>query len=297
MFTLNQLSMFVKVTEKGSFSKAAEEAQVTANAVAKQMKLLEEEFGVKLLEKQFKGQTLTTAGEKLYKNAKKLLELCENSVKEVQETELEAHNTIRIGTSVVTPMDIFDDLYVRIRKAYPEYTFKLVPFENVPDEKGLVVPYPGNTFDIYVSSYDENMLEQRNLNAFEVAKAPLYAIMSVNHRLADKEVIEHSDLAGETIITGRRGKYAFFDEFVNYITEKENVEVKEVFSYSPEIYNECASGNEIMLGMGNLTKIHPLLHRVPIRWEKTSLYGFVYSKEPTPKVVRFIDKLELLLRG
>lgn len=295
MYTLNQLVMFINVAEKGSFSKAAEGSSVTANAVAKQMKILEEEFGVKLLEKSFKGQSLTSAGEKLYKNAKVLIDMCSDAVAEVKLADKNDENVIRIGTSVLTPFDVIDDFFVKIRKTHPELVFELVPFTNEANEEGIVVPYPGSTFDIYASSYDEIMIEGRNLNALEVKKAKLYAIMSVNHRLADKEILEHDDLEGETLMVATRGRQGYLDDFCDYISKVHDVNFKQIFAYDAETYSDCANSNDIMLGMGNLSKVHPLLVRVPIRWDKDCAYGIIYSKNPTPKVSRFIEMVKDIL--
>ena len=44
--------------------------------------------------------------------------------------------------------------------------------------------------------------------------------------------------------------------------------------------------------MGNLIKIHSMLKRVPIRWDKECSYGLMYAKDASPTVLKFISTIE-----
>jgi DNA-binding transcriptional LysR family regulator len=71
---LDQLRAFVEVVERGSFTAAAKELNLTQPAVTHQVHELEQRFKVTLLERLGKRAYLTEAGEKLLEHARHLLE-------------------------------------------------------------------------------------------------------------------------------------------------------------------------------------------------------------------------------
>jgi LysR family transcriptional regulator, low CO2-responsive transcriptional regulator len=71
---LKQLEVFVNVAESGSFSKGAEATFLTQSTVSQHISALEEEFGLKLLDRTGKGALLTEGGKLLVDHARRLLE-------------------------------------------------------------------------------------------------------------------------------------------------------------------------------------------------------------------------------
>ncbi len=57
-----QIKTFIVVADAGSFNKAAEQLFISSTAVIKQMNLLENHLGVRLLQRSHKGLSLTEAG-------------------------------------------------------------------------------------------------------------------------------------------------------------------------------------------------------------------------------------------
>ena len=71
---LKQLEVFVKVAESGSFSKGAEAAFITQSTVSQHISALENEFGLKLLDRTGKGALLTEGGKLLLERARRLID-------------------------------------------------------------------------------------------------------------------------------------------------------------------------------------------------------------------------------
>src|ERR1044072_4517173 len=71
---LDQLRAFIEVIERGSFTAAARELNLTQPAVTHQVQELERRFKVTLVERFGKHAYLTQAGEKLIEHARYLLE-------------------------------------------------------------------------------------------------------------------------------------------------------------------------------------------------------------------------------
>lgn len=60
---LNQVRYFQAVVRLGSFTRAAEECNISQSAISQQVKALEQELGVVLLERAGRSFSLTPAGE------------------------------------------------------------------------------------------------------------------------------------------------------------------------------------------------------------------------------------------
>jgi DNA-binding transcriptional LysR family regulator len=67
--TYKQLQVFVSLIQENSFSGAAQQLNVTQPAISWQLKSLENELGISLMDRDTRGFTLTEAGRALYQNA------------------------------------------------------------------------------------------------------------------------------------------------------------------------------------------------------------------------------------
>ncbi|MDO4816740.1 MAG: LysR family transcriptional regulator [Bacillota bacterium] len=82
---LNQLEFFTAVAETGSFTKAANHMYVSHSTASRAVSALEEELGVRLIERGNRVVALTEAGERLLPKAKEILRLADEI-----ETEMRA---------------------------------------------------------------------------------------------------------------------------------------------------------------------------------------------------------------
>lgn len=77
MINLYQLQIFVTVSERGSFSAAAEELKLTQPGVSQHIKLLEQAYKVRLFNRNGPHIDLTEAGHRLLESARQLLQQAE----------------------------------------------------------------------------------------------------------------------------------------------------------------------------------------------------------------------------
>ena len=69
-----QLSYFVAVVDTGSISAASRQVHIAQPALTRQIRLLEEDLGTRLLERHPRGVSPTVAGKALYSEAMQLLD-------------------------------------------------------------------------------------------------------------------------------------------------------------------------------------------------------------------------------
>jgi DNA-binding transcriptional LysR family regulator len=79
IFEIGLLRTFVAVCASGSFSKAAQSVNLTRSAVSLHIKRLEEQVGLRLLDRRASGLVLTEEGEVLLSYARRILDLSEEA--------------------------------------------------------------------------------------------------------------------------------------------------------------------------------------------------------------------------
>src|SRR5512138_372746 len=70
---LKQLEVFLAVVESGSFSRGAEATFITQSTVSQHISALEQELGIRLLDRTGKGTTPTVAGKILLDHARRIV--------------------------------------------------------------------------------------------------------------------------------------------------------------------------------------------------------------------------------
>ncbi len=122
---LSRYSIFCKVVESRSFTKAAESLGYSQSAVSQMVKALEQELGTILVSRGKSGITLTKDGESYYPyiqgiyNSENMLE---KKQKEMNGLE---NSTIRIGTFTSISRNVLPQLMQRFKQKYPYVHFIL----------------------------------------------------------------------------------------------------------------------------------------------------------------------------
>jgi len=284
-----QLDTFIKVADSGSFSKAAEELHISPTAVIKQINLLESDLNLRLLARTHRGISLTEAGKSLYKDVKYLIQYSKDSLVRARNAMQDNENIIRIGTSLMTPTQFLMELWPKIHEHCPELKFQLVPFENTPENAREILKNLGQNIDLVAGLYDGSMLKHRGCAALELSKEPICCAVSIHHRLAAKSRLTLSDLSGENLMLIRRGWNSYVDLLRDNIWENyPQINVVDFSFYDVNVFNQCESGKDVLMAVGNWENVHPLLKILPVQWDYVIPFGLLYSPNPSPQVLTFI---------
>jgi DNA-binding transcriptional LysR family regulator len=73
MLDLNSLQLFIHAADQGSLSKAAAQSNLALAAVSRRMTMLEDYYGVRLLERTGRGVKVTAAGRELLEHGREVL--------------------------------------------------------------------------------------------------------------------------------------------------------------------------------------------------------------------------------
>src|ERR1700730_6722641 len=130
---LRHLRYFVAVAEALSFTKAAENLHLAQPSLTRQIKDLETEIKVQLIDRSGKRISLTVEGESFLLDARSLLAECAQSVQAVQRLSRGECGQLNIGYVANVYHDLLPATLGAFRKAYPRTALNL--FEMTPAEQ------------------------------------------------------------------------------------------------------------------------------------------------------------------
>lgn len=286
-----QLDTFVAVAEQGSFSKAAEKLYITPTAVMKQINALESHLGFALFVRTNHGLALTAAGESFLQDAKYIIDYSDRAIEKAKDIDnKDKQQSIRIGTSIMTPAKFLLDVWAEVQKFNPHLKIELIPFDNTPVNAVEILKNLGKHIDIVGGLYDERFLEERGCQATHLYDKKLTFAIPVTHPLCGKSKINIADLKGQKVLLIRKNWNEYVDELREDLTAN-GVTVEEFELFNLNAYNRAAQENVPIITVDGWEDVHPLLKIVPADWEYRIPFGILYSPTPTKQVKDFINTL------
>lgn len=128
--TLSQLSVFVRIIETGSFTKAASELGLSRSAVSKSLSKLEEKLGKILIRRTTRNIFLTEHGEAVFNRAIMLLQECDDMFSQVRNFS-EPEGCIRLSCSVAYGSKILPEFITSYQKKFPRVKFHVDLNDNI----------------------------------------------------------------------------------------------------------------------------------------------------------------------
>jgi DNA-binding transcriptional LysR family regulator len=123
---LRQLEIFVKVAEYGSFSKAAAALYLTQPTVSEHIRTLEDELGVRLLDRLGRGAAVTRAGQLLLSYAKRMLALSREARQALDGFQGRMSGELLVGASTIPGEYVLPAMIGRFKDKYPDISITLL---------------------------------------------------------------------------------------------------------------------------------------------------------------------------
>ena len=187
---LRHLRYFIAVADELSFTKAALKLRLAQPSLTRQVRNLEDEIGVRLLDRANNRVTLTAEGRAFLFDAKKLLALCAESVASVQRMQRGESSQLNIGYVANIHFGLLPAIFGAFRKLCPSVALNLfdmtraAQFEAIDSRRidlgfvGLLPEHPG-----------------RDLLSECVAQDKMLVAVPEQHPLARKSTPKLADLA------------------------------------------------------------------------------------------------------
>ena len=287
-----RLETFLCVADNGSFNKAAEVLYISPPAVIKQINGLEKSLGFSLFLRTHRGLFLTAAGASLAEDARYVIQYSKDSIVRARRAMELGAETIRIGSSPMTPAQVLVDLMPQLQDFDQRIKFQVIPFENTPENAREILSHLGRNIDVVAGIFDETMLRLRRCQGFELKRTPRCCALSLHHPLARKDFLTVEDLHGEALMLIREGWNHYVDELRHDLMDGHpEIKLIDFDFYDTEAFNECDRKNALLMAVPQWEAVHPLLKILPVRWDYTVPYGLLYGHKPSAPVKRFLHAL------
>lgn len=194
------LNVFVTVTEKKSFSRAAEDLHMTQPAVSQYIRSLEETMNVRLLERTNKYVRLTKAGEIVYHHAKEIVGLYGRMHHLVNDLSHEASGQLSIGASYTFGEYVLPHILARLLEDYP----RIQPDVTIGNTAEIADLIMSRQLDVGI--VEGRFKENRQLTTQAFAEDRMILVASADHPLSLKtKAIEWKELIEQTWIIREEG--------------------------------------------------------------------------------------------
>jgi LysR family hca operon transcriptional activator len=195
---LRHLRYFIAVAEEGSFLTAAQRRLNTSQpSLSRQIRDLETEVGVPLLERQARGVALTDAGRVFLDHARLALSQVEAATDGARRTAQPQKPVLSMGFMVGLEVMWLPHLLRILREEEPEVEVTLCS-QSSPE---LALALARGKLDIAFLRPEK---QNGGLTFKLLAKEPLIAVLPADHRLASRKRIRPQDLVRETYVSSAR---------------------------------------------------------------------------------------------
>jgi DNA-binding transcriptional LysR family regulator len=215
----SRLKAFCLIVEMKSFSRAAEATLITQSAMSHMIRNLEEEMGVKLLNRSGKTVIPTPAGRLFYRNAKKILGQYRTMEDSIYTLINKVKGTLCIGASTTAASYLLPQVFYSFSRSYPEVRVDLAVSST---EKIINCLYEGRIESAVV----EGNLKNSTLFPYVIAEDDIVIIASNDNPLAKKQVVAPDDLLSQQFIMPETG--SGIREFVDDLLQDLKIDPKAI---------------------------------------------------------------------
>jgi DNA-binding transcriptional LysR family regulator len=197
---LRQLRYLVALAEEGNFTRAAASEHIAQPAMSQQIRRLEDELGLALVERTTRRVALTEAGSLLVVRCRRILAELEAANAELQSLRGMHTGHVTIGAMhTMGPVDLSLALAL-FREQHPNVRFTVR--EQSSEEMAEMLRV--DELDLAFLSVTERV-ESRGLGLHQLVSEELVVLLPREHRLGARSDLRMAELAGEPFISFRTG--------------------------------------------------------------------------------------------
>lgn len=198
MPTVKQLRYLVAIADTLHFRRAAEMTHVTQPTLSGQLRELESRLGVQLVERSRARVVLTPIGKEIATLARTVLRDVQRITEVAKHGQQPLGGTIRLGVLPTLGPYLFPHILPELHENYPD--LKLYVREGMPT--ALMYGLEEGQLDLLLFALP---VRNGDLQTTRLFREPLWIAAPADHRLADKDFADRSDLKGETVLSLERG--------------------------------------------------------------------------------------------
>ncbi len=196
-FTLDQLRILKAIAAEGSFKRAADSLYVSQPAVSLQVQNLEKQLNVPLFDRGGRRAKLTEAGYLLLSYGEKIIALCQETCRAIEDLQNLQGGTLIVGASQTTGTYLIPRMIGLFRQKYPDVSVQLQVHSTRRTSWGVA----NGQVDLAIIGGEVPGELQETLRIVPYAEDELALILPSFHPLAKVETIQKEDLYKLNFIT------------------------------------------------------------------------------------------------
>ena len=210
---LRQIEYLQSVIENGNFYQAAEQCHVSQSAISQQIKKLEEELGVQLLERHNRTFSLTDAGEHFYRKSLVITKDLKQIIAETRRIASDDNKILRIGYYKGYHGNELSEAISLFSEKYPTIDVQVT----VGSHEELYHAKENNLIDLALN--DQRRAFSDAYNNVILAESTLYIELSAKNPLSKLPCLEISDLKNIPCIlvmnpSGQKEEQAYYETII-----------------------------------------------------------------------------------
>jgi DNA-binding transcriptional LysR family regulator len=197
---LRQLQYLVTLAEERHFTRAAAREHIAQPALSQQIRRLEDEVGLALVERTTRQVSITAAGELLVARARRILAEVDAARSELQSLRGVYTGHVTVGAMhTMGPIDV-SLVLARFHERHPgvELTVREMSSEEMAEMLRV------DELDLAFLSVTER-IESHGLGLYQLVSEELMVVVPPGHRLSRRKIVKMRELEGEQFISYREG--------------------------------------------------------------------------------------------
>lgn len=196
-FTLQQLRILKAVAIEKNFTKAAEKVYLSQPSLSKQIRVLEKNLDILLVNRKNHNISLTENGQVFLQYSERILALCEESCRALIDLKNGERGNLIIGASQTTGTYLMPRLLTLFAQIYPQIDLKVQRNSTRLIAKDIIT----RKVDIAVVGGEVSDELRKDLKVEKFVKDEFRLIISKSHPFAQKQEITKEDLYSLNFIT------------------------------------------------------------------------------------------------
>jgi DNA-binding transcriptional LysR family regulator len=221
-FTLQQLRILKAVATEKNFTKAAEVLYLSQPSLSKQIKTLEKNLDILLINRQSNKVSLTENGKVLLQYSERILALCEESCRALIDLKNGDRGNLTVGASQTIGTYLMPKVLALFAQNYPQIDLKV----HVNSTRIIAKNIVNREIDIAVVGGEIPNELQQNLTVEHFVDDELSLIISKSHPFTKKKIINKEDLYHLNFIT--LNSNSTIRKFIDNILFQNKIETKQL---------------------------------------------------------------------
>lgn len=242
-FTLDQLRILKAIAAEGSFKRAADSLFVSQPAVSLQVQNLERQLNVPLFDRGGRRAQLTEAGHLLLSYGEKILSLCQETCRAIEDLQNLQGGTLIVGASQTTGTYLLPRMMGMFRQKYPDVAVQL----HVHSTRRTAWSVANGQIDLAIVGGEVPSELQDSLKIIPYAVDELVLILPASHPLAAKETIQKEDLYHLHFIT--LDSQSTIRKVIDHILSRSGIDTRRL-KIEMELNSIEAIKNAVQSGLG-----------------------------------------------